>query len=412
MVKISFVLACAVTSLIAGSASAQERLSRLTLDEAIQVATRANATLRTKELEVRSTQANEITAALRPNPTASYAVEQLPGGGDALVQHNVAVGQPIETGGKRQRRIESAQAATRVSTLELSDVRRQVVFQVKKAFNDVLVAQETLALAEQNLRTLGELERLQRIRAEKGDISELELTRIQIQQFAFERDAADASQAVQAAKIALRTAAGPDVIAPDFEIVGQLAFRDLALAREELYRLALANRPDLRAAEAAREKAQADLRLARANASWDFTPQIEYQRIGSADTFGLGVSIPLRVFDRNQGEIARTRAEIDRTGAQRQVVATQILADLDTALSAVTAQRAKLTLLRDTYLPKAQRARDTVDFAYRRGGLSLLDLLDAQRVYRETSLEYLRSLGNYWTAVYQLESAVGGSLGK
>ncbi len=412
MVKISFVLACAVTSLIAGSASAQERLSRLTLDEAIQVATRANATLRTKELEVRSTQANEITAALRPNPTASYAVEQLPGGGDALVQHNVAVGQPIETGGKRQRRIESAQAATRVSTLELSDVRRQVVFQVKKAFNDVLVAQETLALAEQNLRTLGELERLQRIRAEKGDISELELTRIQIQQFAFERDAADASQAVQAAKIALRTAAGPDVIAPDFEIVGQLAFRDLALAREELYRLALANRQDLRAAEAAREKAQADLRLARANASWDFTPQIEYQRIGSADTFGLGVSIPLRVFDRNQGEIARTRAEIDRTGAQRQVVATQILADLDTALSAVTAQRAKLTLLRDTYLPKAQRARDTVDFAYRRGGLSLLDLLDAQRVYRETSLEYLRSLGNYWTAVYQLESAVGGSLGK
>lgn len=418
MLNSSRLVACTVSSaipfvvvaLLTPPLCAQQRLARLTLDEALQVAARHNAILRAKALEVQSTRANEITAALRPNPIASYASEQFPGSGDATIQHTMTVGQPIETGGKRQRRIASAQAATRVTTLELDDVRRQVVFQVKKAFNDVLIAQETLALAEQNLRTLGELERLQRIRAEKGDISELELTRIQVQQFAFERDAADARQAVRAAKIALRAAVGPDAVAEDFDLVGQLLFRDLGLRRDDLYRQALANRPDLRAAEAARAKAEADARLARANASWDFTPQIEYQRIGGADTFGFGVSVPLRVFDRNQGEIARTRAEIGRTEAQRQVVLTQILADLDTALSAATSERSKLTLLRDTYLPKAQRARDTVEFAYRRGGLSLIDFLDAQRAYRETSVEYVRSLGNYWTAVYQLESAVGGSV--
>ena len=95
----------------------------------------------------------------------------------------------------------------------------------------------------------------------------------------------------------------------------------------------------------------------------------------------------------------------------RQAVAVQALSEVDTALGALTTERGKVAALRDTYLPKAQQARDTVDFAYRRGGASLLDFLDAQRTHRETSLEYLRALGNYWTAVYQLETAVGGSLG-
>src|SRR6058998_2553383 len=125
-----------------------------------------------------------------------------------VVQHTITLAQPIETGGKRDRRLASARAATRVTTLELDDVRRQVIAQVKKAFNDVLVAQTTLALAEQNLRTLDEVERIQRLRAEKGDISELELLRIQVQRYAFERDATDARQAGRAARIALRTVMG------------------------------------------------------------------------------------------------------------------------------------------------------------------------------------------------------------
>src|SRR5213594_1284476 len=123
------------------------------------------------------------------------------------------------------------------------------------------------------------------------------------------------------------------------------------------------------------------------------SPLVEYQRIGPDNTFGVGVSVPLRVFDRNQGEIARTRAEVDRADALREAAAVQVLADVDAALSQVVNQRDKVLLLRDTYLPKAQRARDTVEFAYRRGGLSLLDFLDAQRTYRETSLEHLRTLG-------------------
>lgn len=392
-------------------AAGQERLTRLTLGEAVSLATLANPTLRAKQFEYQVVAAGEITAGLRPNPTASFLAEQFAGGSDASqTQYTFSVGQPIELGGKRQRRVESARAATRVTGHELSDVQRQLVFQVKKSFTDALTAGESLALADQNLQTLDELERIQRFRAEKGDISELELLRVQVQRFTFERDAADARQSLRAARIALRAAVGSDRIPQDFDVVGDLAFRDIALSDTDLYRRALANRPDLRAAEAAREKGQADVRLARANAWWDVTPQIEYQRIGRDNTIGFGVSLPVRIFDRNQGEIARTRADAKRLEAARDAVAVQALSEVDTSLAALRTEREKLTALRDTYLPKAKQARDTVEYAYRRGGLSLLDFLDAQRTYRDTAAEYVRSLGNYWTSLYQLESAVGGSL--
>jgi len=185
----------AMVVLAAGGASAQERLSRLTLEEAVSLATRENATLRAKQFEYQAVGSNEITAGLRPNPTASFLAEQF-NSSDGQRQYTFSIGQPIELGDKRGRRLESARAATRVTGHELDDVKRQVTFQVKKSFNDALVAREAAALAGENLKTLDELERVQRFRAEKGDISELELLRIQVQRFAFERDAADARQAL------------------------------------------------------------------------------------------------------------------------------------------------------------------------------------------------------------------------
>jgi cobalt-zinc-cadmium efflux system outer membrane protein len=404
---------CVVTLTASGTVGAQVPLTRLTLDDAVSLAGRTNPTIRAKEYEQRAVTAGEITAGLRPNPTANFLAEQFGGASDASqVQYTFSVGQPIELGGKRQRRLDSARAATRVTGHELDDVRRQISFLVKKSFGDALAGRESLSLAEQNLQSLDELERIQRFRAERGDISELELLRIQVQRFAFERDAADARQALKAAKIALRAFVGPEQIAEDFEVVGDLAFKDVALTQADLYRRALANRPDLRAAEAAREKAKADIRLARANAWWDVTPQVEYQRLGPDNTIGFGFSLPLRIFDRNQGEIARTRAEAGRVDAAREVVAVQALSEVDTALAALRTESGKLTVLRDTYLPKAKQARDTVEYAYRRGGASLLEYLDAQRTYRDTAAEYVRSLGSYWTSFYQLETAVGGSLGE
>ena len=396
-------------SALALPADAQVPLTRLTVDEAVAAALQHNPSLRAKTLELGSTQANEITAGLRPNPVASYLAEQL-GNRNVDSQQTVTLGQPIETGGKRRRRLESARAATAVTTEEIADARRQVILLVRKAFTDALVARATIELAEDNLKTLDEVERLQRFRVERGDLAELELLRLQVQRFAFERDATDARQAGETARIALRAAIGPAGVTESVELVGALDFRDVALDPSTLRRRALEARPDLRAAEAAQAKARADVELARANAWWDFTPQLEYQRIGSDNTIGVGISLPLRIFDRNQGEIARARSEVSRAAALRQAAATQALAEVDTAYAGVLVLRERVISLREVYLPKATQARQTVEFAYRRGGVSLLDFLDAQRTYRETALEHLRALGNLRAAIDQLEAAVGGRL--
>jgi cobalt-zinc-cadmium efflux system outer membrane protein len=409
---VSVVIANLMITLVAPSlAAGQQPLNRMSLDEALQLALRQNPTLMAQQAALFGTKAGETTAALRPNPTMNFLAEQLrPGQSPQDAQYTVNVGQPIELGGKRQRRIDSARAATQVATYQLADARRQIVLQVKSAFAGILIARDQLALAEANLKTLDDTERIQRLRAEKGDISELELLRIQVQRFTFARDAADARQALAAARIALRTAAGSVNIAEDFEVVGGLDFKEVSLDRALLVQRALDNRPDLRAADADRERARADHRLARANAWWDITPQIEYQRIGPDDTIGFGFSFPLRIFDRNQGEIARTQAEITRVDAVREATALQVLAALDTDRQAALIQRERALSLRDVYLPKATQARDTVEYSYRRGGLSLLDFLDAQRTYRETALAHLQALGAYLGALYQLEADIGGPL--
>jgi outer membrane protein, heavy metal efflux system len=398
-----------LTSTFASPTFAQAPDTALTLPTAVDLALRHSPVVQAKEREYAATRANEITAGLRPNPTASYSAEQL-GNANVDQQHTVALSQPIELGGKRQRRIESAQAASRVNELELADVRRQVTAQVKKAFTDVQAAVAVLKLATENLRGLDEVERVNRLRAEKGDIAELELLRIQVQRFAFERDLGDARQALDVARITLRAAIGVDAVAREFDVAGELVFREVPLDRERLLERSLAARPDVRAADAARTRARADLNLARANAWWDIAPQVQYQRIGPDNTFGLGISIPLRVFDRNQGEIARTRAEIERAAYQRDAAVVQVRTEVETALAVVLNEREKVRQLNELYLPRAARARDTVDYAYRRGGLSVLDLLDAQRTYRETALDSVRALSNYWIAIYQLEAAVGGPL--
>jgi cobalt-zinc-cadmium efflux system outer membrane protein len=411
MVRIIAVTCCLALLGTPARASAQPPVASLTLAEAVGLASTANPTVRAKEFEVQAVGANEITAALRPNPATFFLAEQFGSGSAHQTQYTLNVGQTVELGGKRQRRVDSAKAATKVTGFELVDLKRQVIFQVKKSFTDILVAREALALAEQNLVTLDNLEKLQRIRAEKGDLSGLELLRIQVQRFAFERDAADALQALKTGKIALRALLGVDKVNEQYDVTGSLDVPEASYTQSKLYRLALDARPDVRAAEAARDKVKADINLAKANAWFDITPQLEYQRIGPDNTIGFGFAMPIKLFDRNQGEIARTRADALRVDAVRDAVTVQALSEVDTALAAVQTERGKVQALRDTYLPKATQARDTVEFAYRRGGVSLLDYLDAQRTYRETALEYVRALGNYRAAVYLLEATVGGSLG-
>ena len=232
MVGFSFTVLLVVV-VPSGSSSAQAWPAWLSVDDAVVLALQGSALSRAMQQEYRTTQANEITAGLWPNPVASYTAEQL-GNRNVDPQHTVTAGQPIELGGKRQRRLDSARATSQVTAAELDDLRRQVVAQDKNAFTDLPVATEILELTADSLKSLDEVERLQRRRADKGDISELELTRLQLQRFAFERELVDARQAASAARIALGPAMGREAVPPDVAVVGIRAPGNYQTARDEL----------------------------------------------------------------------------------------------------------------------------------------------------------------------------------
>lgn len=392
------------------SSAAPRRI--LTLDEALQLALGHNLVLQAKEREMRAAQANEVTAGLIPNPTLSPGVSNAFAPNLGPPQYQLTIAQPIELSGKRQRRIESAEAGSRAAEFDLEDLRRVLTLQVKQAFTAILVAKASAEQTQLNLKTLDELERLQRLRAEKGDLSELDLLRIQQQRFQFESDAADAQQALRIAKVNLRQAIGQDEVDEDFDVSGTFALSEVRVPREELFRQAEARRADLKSARAALEKARADNRLAQAYATPNIAPTVGVCWADNNSCYGfvVGFSMDLPLFNRNQGEIQRTARDAERVGALTNFALTQTRADVEAALSQLESARIKLKALREVYVPKATEIRARVELAYRRGAASLLEFLDAERTYRAMTLAYIGSQGTYDAAVYQLEAAVGGPL--
>ena len=133
----------------------------------------------------------------------------------------------------------------------------------------------------------------------------------------------------------------------------------------------------------------------------------EFQRTQPDNTLGFGVSIPLRIFDRNQGEKEKTEIEITRAERHRTAVETGILRDVDSAYATVLSVQELILPYRDRYIPQSADVRETVSFAYSRGGASLLDFLDAQKSYRDTQLAYQTLIASYLSALNQLSQAVG-----
>ena len=392
----------------AAPAASQAGMPPLTLERALRLALDNNLLLQAKQRELDAVRANEVTAGLLPNPQMTPSVTTYP----SPTIYEVQIAQTIELGGKRQRRLESAQAGTRAAAYDVEDARRQVALQVRLAFAAILLAQAVADQTRENLGALDQVLRLQRLRAATGDLSELDLLRIQQARFQLESDAADAMQNLALAKINLRTQVGPEQLPPGFEVSGAFALPEVSLSREELYARARQNRADIRSAQATLEKAQDDYRLAQANAVPDIQPTLGY--VWSPDTSGtgslVGVSLPLPLFNRNQGEIQRTAQEAERGRLLRDTAIIQALSDVDVAISTLRNAQVKLAALRDQYLPQAREIRDRSELAYRQGGASLLDYLDAQREFRAISLTYLNSQGGYDAAYYQLEAAIGGSL--
>jgi outer membrane protein, heavy metal efflux system len=396
---------------------AAEQIRTLTLAQALGLAEQQNPALQAQAQVIESSRANEITAGLRPNPTFQ----------NDTTSATVGVYQEFEIGGKRRARLDSARLATSISQTDLADARRTLVFNVRQAFVNALLASANLALAGENVAGFQKVIDVNRLRLQKGALSGADFLKIELQMLQFQTDVEDATLALETAKAAIRALLGGSSLAEEFEVEGDLRPAPFDASLSELQQRALANRPDLKSAETGREKAAADLRLARAGGYPDPTIGTSLLHAGNeiggprwfepfypkgetSNAMGVGISFPIPLFNRNQGEVARTRSEQRRANFLAQAARNQVLQDVETAFASCRSSRERVRLYEQTYLSRSKDSRDAAEFAFQRGATSILDFLDAERTYRATQLAYRKELAAYVTNLAQLEAAVNAAV--
>jgi cobalt-zinc-cadmium efflux system outer membrane protein len=309
---------------------------------------------------------------------------------------------------KRELRRESAQKETEISVAQYADQERNLLFNLRTAFVQTLQQKALLDVTRENLAYYNHLLQVSNDRLKAGDIAKVDFQRLDLQRVQYETDVQTAMVNLRTAKIQLLTLLNDRTPVDQFDVTGPFDFSGEIRPLEALRRMALDTRPDLKAAMEAVDKAETDHRLAIANGSTDPTFSVDFARNPPIPVyFGLSVNIPLRIFDRNQGEKLKTQEDIKRNERLRDAATAQVFSDVDSAYATIQSNLTLLKPYKETYLKEAVDVRDTVSFAYTRGGASLLDFLQAQQDYRSTELNYLNLLGSYLTAAAQLDMAVG-----
>jgi cobalt-zinc-cadmium efflux system outer membrane protein len=380
----------------------------------------SNPNLLADKLNIDESRAQEITAFLRPNPTFTLSAD------GTQIAPNRGTWQPFagtfvspsvsylhERRHKRELRLESAKKGTLIAESSHADVERTMLFNLRSAFVATLQAKAVLQLAKDNLAYYDRLLDISRNRFSAGDIAQIDLDRLELQRSQYESDLQAAGENLETAKIQLLTLLNSRSPADQFDVIGPFDFNDQLLPRDEFRKIALDTRPDLRAAVEAVDKAQTDHNLAIANGSTDPTFSAWYTHNGSfnnpfaLNTVGVSVNIPLRIFDRNQGEKLRTQLDVTRNERLREAAEATVLSDVDSSYATLESNLALLRSYRARYLQQSVRVRDTITFSYQQGGASLLDFLNAQAEYRSVQLNYANLIGSYLTSAAQLNMAVG-----
>jgi cobalt-zinc-cadmium efflux system outer membrane protein len=388
-----------------------------------QVRTRfeiTNPTLLADKLNIDESKAEEITAFLRPNPQFTLSAD------GTQIAPNQGVWKPFagtfetpslsylhERQHKRELRRESQQKATLIAESTHADLERTLLFNLRSAFVSILQAKAVLQLATADLEYYDHVLDISRIRFQAGDIAQIDLDRLELQRVTYESDVQTAEVNLRTAKIQLLTLMNDRTPIDQFDVVGVFDFSDQLIPLDEVRKIALDTRPDLKAAIEAIDKAQTDHKLAVANGSTDPTFSVWYTHNSSTNnpfavnTVGVSVSIPLRIFDRNQGEKLRTQIDITRNERLRDATQAGVLSDVDSGYATLASNLTLLRPYKAKYLQQSVRVRDTIMFSYQHGGASLLDFLSAQSEYRSVQLNYVNLVGSYLTAAAQWNEAVG-----
>ena len=389
---------------------------RLSLDEAIQLALQNNHNLKAAETTIQQNQAQEITANLRPNPVFTADVQFLPIFQpenftatyiDNVVQFDLGVSYLFERGKKRQHRLQAAQDTTAQTKSTVADNERTLTFNVASQFFSVQLAESTLDLAIEDMKSFQNTVDISLARYKAGDISEGDYLKIKLQLLQFQSDVSQAQLAKIQALVGLRQFLGYHTVGADFDVSADFDYLPVTVKLEDLQVKALQSRADLRAAQQGVIAAKSQYELAKANGKVDVTGTFNYDHVSETNTGSLFGSFQIPIFNRNQGEIARTNYAINQAQELELAANDQVLSDVLTAYEAVRDNDQVISLYRSGYLDAAKQSRDITEYSYKRGAASLLDFLDAERSYRATELAYRQSLAAYLTAVEQLREAVG-----
>jgi len=387
-----------------------------------------NPTLRAARIGIDESRAQQITAYLRPNPTFTGVLDQLhpnrvqlhPFNQNGALEDSIQIASVtylIERMNKRELRLESAQKGTAIVASQLADLARSLLFTLRSAFIQVLQQKAILALARENLSYYDRVLQVSSERFKAGDIAQIDLERLQLQRVTFESDVQNAEVSLRTGKIQLLTLLNERTPVEQFDVAGPFDFSEQILPLAEFRRVALVTRPDLKAAMESIDQAKTNHQLAVANGSTDPTIGVDVGRFASTASpppgtspisyMGLSVSIPLRIFDRNQGEKLRTQYDITRNERLRDATEALIYSDVDSAYATLNSTVTLLKPYKAQYLQQAVTVRDIVTFSYQRGGASLLDFLQAQNEYRSVQRSYLSLVGSFLSAAAQLNLAVG-----
>ncbi len=380
----------------------------------------ANPVLKSDQLNVDEMKAEEITAYLRPNPQFTITQD-----GTQIAAHE-GIWQPMrgtyvvpnisylhEREHKRELRLESAQEGTQIATSQHEDLERNLLFALRSAFVQTLEAKAVLDLARADLDYYDHIIEISRARYKAGDLAQIDLDRIELLRVQYESEIQTAIVNLRSQKIALLQLLNDRTPVDQFDVSGPFEFSADLQPLDTFEQAALDARPDLRAAIQSIVQSKTNHKLAIANGSADptfgawYTYNSSNNNPNGIQTLGLSVSVPLRVFDRNQGEKKRTLIDIDRNQQATLAARAQVFSDVDSAYEQVRSNIALLLPYRDKYKDQATRVRDTVTYTYQHGGASLMDFLNAQSDYRVVQLAYLQLIGSYLTAAGQLNLAVG-----
>lgn len=401
----------ATSALIAQTLSnASAPTAPLTLQQAVIRALAANPSLLSAQQHVSAVEANKLTAGLRQNPTLTLygqgvTLPEVPPPNGNPFFYSANVSRLFERGQKRRWRLESASATADSTQSAYHDQQRQLVLAVRQAFTNMLLAKDSLAVAEENLTDYRKTVDLSRARLDAGDITRTDFERIDLQQAQFEADADSAQLALQQASAQLQLLFGVDHPTNTLDIAGSLTPPPIPLTLTEAENQALASRPDYLSARQALTASEANARLAIAGGTTDPTLATEYDRNGIDNSFGVSLAIPLRIFDRNQGEKARTRYEVESSRLAVTAARNQVVSDVDQAWIALDTAQKMSQRYNSHYLDEAAHVRDNLQFSYRNGNSTLLDYLSALRDYRAIRLSSLTANAQVWLAIHQLSFA-------